>query len=91
MSGLGTGEASAIALALAVGADVILLDDYRARAAAKAEGVKVIGTIGLLEEFFRRGLIADLRAVFKALAENAAYVDKRLLDRRLRFMGLTEL
>ena len=49
--GLGPGEMSAIFLAKELGASPVLLDDYRARKLAKAEGLEILGSVGLLETF----------------------------------------
>ncbi len=45
---LGAGERAVIAYALARGGLIVGLDDRRARVAAEALGVRVIGTIGVL-------------------------------------------
>src|SRR5438045_2164913 len=47
---LGKGEAAAIVLAREIGADILILDDGRARSEAKARRLNVIGTVGLLLE-----------------------------------------
>jgi predicted nucleic acid-binding protein len=52
--GLGPGEMSAIFLAKELGASPVLLDDYRARKLAKAEGLEILGSVGLLETFYFR-------------------------------------
>jgi predicted nucleic acid-binding protein len=65
----------------------VLLDDYKARKVAAAEGLEVHGSVGLLEAFYRRGYLTDLRAAFQQLLTHS-YVDQRLLDRRLRALGL---
>lgn len=88
--GLGPGEMSTIILAKKLAADVVLLDDYRARTAASEEGLRVLGTVGLLEAFQDSGHLDDLRAAFSALARNA-FIDLRLLNRRLRHRGLPSL
>jgi uncharacterized protein len=56
------GEQEAIRLAQMVHADVVLLDDRKARDAATRRGLRVMGTVGVLEQAARRGLI-DLPAV----------------------------
>ena len=89
--GLGPGEMSSILLAKELGANPVLLDDYRARKVAKAEGLGVLGSIGLLETFYRRRYLTDLRSVFQELLTHNVYIDKRLLDRRLRALGLPPL
>ena len=56
------GEQAAIRLAHMVSADVVLLDDRKARDAAIRRGLRVLGTVGVLEQAASRGLI-DLPAV----------------------------
>jgi len=45
-SSLGRGEAEAIAVASDVDADIVLLDDLRARRMARRLGLNVMGTLG---------------------------------------------
>jgi uncharacterized protein len=87
---LGLGEISSILLAKEVQADEILLDDYNARRLARVEGFHVRGSVGLLETFYTRGELTDLRAVFRKLLVHS-YIDPRLLDLRLRAFGLPPL
>jgi hypothetical protein len=47
--------------------------------------------VGLLETFYIRGELTDLRSVFRRLLEHSYYVDPRLLDHRLRSLGLPPL
>jgi uncharacterized protein len=88
---LGSGEMSTILLAKEVSANLVLLDDYKARKLAKAEGLKIIGSVGLLEALYGRGYLTDLRACFRQLISHNVYIDQRLLDRRLRALGLPPL
>ncbi len=87
---LGAGELSTILLGKELQADAVLLDDYKARRLAAAEGLQVRGSVGLIKTFYLRGHIADLRAAFRELLTNS-YIDQRLLDRRLRALGLPPL
>jgi hypothetical protein len=89
--GLGPGEMSTILLAKEVGANPVLLDDYRARKVAKAEGLEILGSVGLLETFYLRHYLTDLGSVFRQLLTHNVYIDKRLLDRRLKALGLPPL
>lgn len=89
-SRLGLGELSAIALAKELSADTILLDDYGARSLAKSEGLHVQGTVGVQETCYREGYLTDLRAAFAQFLEHS-YIDRGLLDNRLRFFGLAPL
>ena len=88
---LGPGEMSTILLARELGANPVLLDDYKARKLATAEGLDVLGSIGLLEILHRRGHLADLRTAFWQLLAHNVYIDQRLLDRRLRALGFPPL
>lgn len=60
------GEAAAIALALQLQADAVLLDDAAARRMAVERGLAVTGTIGVLERAAQRGLL-DLRETLDRL------------------------
>ena len=62
----GAGERAAIALALASGAELILMDDRAGGAAALAQGLSVVGTLGVLVRAARRGMV-DLEVAFTRL------------------------
>ncbi len=85
---LGIGELSTILLAKEIRADAVILDDFKARELAKLQGIRVRGTVGVLETFHRRGYLADLRTAFQQLLAHDVYVDQRLLNRRLQSVGL---
>ncbi|MBZ5527994.1 MAG: DUF3368 domain-containing protein [Acidobacteriia bacterium] len=87
---LGLGELSTILLGKELHADAVLLDDYHARKLAAAEGLQVRGSVGLLETFYLRGHLADLRGTFRQLLMHS-YIDQRLLDLRLRALRLPPL
>lgn len=69
-SSTGAGEQAAIALALEISADALLADDQRARAEATARGLRVIGTLGLIELAAMRRLLDFETAVARLLATN---------------------
>jgi len=87
---LGVGELSTILLAKELGASTVLLDDHNARKLAKSQGIQVRGSVGLLETFYLRGHLSDLRAAFRQLLTQS-YIEQRLLDLRLRALGLPPL
>jgi hypothetical protein len=62
-----TGEAAVIALALELDADRVVLDDLAARRWARREGLRVVGTVGLLLAARLRGEISDLQAEIERL------------------------
>jgi predicted nucleic acid-binding protein len=73
LQGLDAGEHAAIALALSVRAELILMDDRAGVAAALMKGLAVIGTLGVLDLAARRGLV-DLEAAFaRLIATNFRY------------------
>jgi hypothetical protein len=87
---LGVGELSTILLGKEIQADALLLDDYNARKLARAEGFQVRGSVGLPKTFYLGGHLSDLRAAFRQLLAHS-YIDQRLLDLRLRALGLPRL
>jgi uncharacterized protein len=87
---LGAGELSTVLLGKEIRADAVLLDDYNARKLARAEGLQVRGTMGLLESFYLRGYLPDLRTAFQQLLSKS-YIDGRLVNFRLRAWGLRPL
>lgn len=76
---LGQGERAAIALAGAVGADLILMDDRDGVAFARTQGFAVTGTLGMLDLAARRGLI-DLVQAFTRLKATTFHYRQGLLD-----------
>jgi predicted nucleic acid-binding protein len=60
---LGKGESEAIRLAQDQKADLILLDDKKARRIAEEHGLAVTGTLGILLAAHRRGLVRMLETI----------------------------
>lgn len=54
---LGQGESEAIALAVELNADVVILDDFAARKAAMELGLKVKGTLGIIKKLLEENKI----------------------------------
>src|SRR5262249_54027531 len=70
---LDEGERAAIALARAVSADLVLMDDRAGVAVARQNGLAVTGTLGVLELAARRGLIDLGSALSRLKATNFRY------------------
>ncbi|HEY65904.1 MAG TPA: DUF3368 domain-containing protein [Caldilineae bacterium] len=70
---LDPGEAEAIALAIEVRADLILLDERRARTVARRLGLKYIGLLGALIEAKHKGYIAEVKPLLDALITRAGF------------------
>ena len=76
---LGRGEQEAISLAGVLKADLMLIDDQKARKLAKARGLEAAGTLGVLEAASKKGLI-DLKEAFVRLQATTFQVDHKLLE-----------
>jgi predicted nucleic acid-binding protein len=90
-TGLGVGEVSAIFLAKELPADLVLLDERRARRFAQEEGLAVAGCIGILEDLFERGELKDLRAAYQELIRHKARIDRQTLQSSLGKFNLRPL
>lgn len=61
--GLDQGETAAIALAESLGADILLMDDREGVLVARQKGIRVTGTLGLLDLAADLGLIVFSEAI----------------------------
>jgi predicted nucleic acid-binding protein len=75
---LDRGEREAIALALRLRADLLLIDESRGRAEARLAKLRVTGTLGVLAVAARRGLI-DPADILRRLRATNFYADERLI------------
>jgi len=89
--GLGTGEVSVIILGKELGADLLLIDDLKARALARQEGLTVLGCVGVLHDAFRSNLLLDLPEAYRQLLSSGAYVDPALPGNILKMLNLPPL
>jgi predicted nucleic acid-binding protein len=88
---LDEGERAALELALAVRADLVLMDDRTGVAAARQRGFAVIGTLGVLDLAARHGLTDLAEALSRLKATNFRYrpefMDALLAEHRARNLG----
>ena len=80
--GLHPGETAAITLAKETYADRLIMDEYSGRKAAVERGLRVVGTVGLLELAAERGLL-ELKDAFERVKQTDFWVSHSLLDQRL--------
>jgi predicted nucleic acid-binding protein len=76
---LDVGERAAIALAVSMRPDFVLIDDRAGVVAARARGLDVTGTLGLLDRAAQAGLI-NLGAAIAALKSTNFYARQELFD-----------
>ena len=85
---LDLGESEAIALALEIGADQILLDERKAREFAKTKGLTLTGVLGLLIVAKTKDLIPAVRPLIIALRQQADFwLSEALCNRALQTVG----
>ncbi|HEU0015628.1 MAG TPA: DUF3368 domain-containing protein [Longimicrobium sp.] len=70
---LDPGEAAAIALALRVGADLLLVDDLQARMAAARMGIRITGMAGVLMDAKKHGMLPAVKPVLDQLSRLLAF------------------
>jgi len=88
---LGAGERGAILLAESLQADLILLDEGKARRVAREAGLSIMGCLGVLEAGVRKGLVSDLRQTYIDLLRQGIRFDIKLLQDSLARFGLPRL
>ncbi len=67
------GESEAIALAIELSADKILLDEKEARQAARALGLGITGILGVLLRGWHEGSVPSIKAVIERLQQDANF------------------
>lgn len=85
---LDPGEAEAIALAIELNADRLLMDERLGRVAAMQVGLQVTGVLGILIAAKRNNLIKEVKPLLDALVERAGFwIDVRLYVEVLAAVG----
>lgn len=83
---LDKGESEAIVLANNINADLIVIDERKARKIAKDIGLNVTGTLGILVEAKQKGLIKELKPLLDGLIDNNIRIDKKLYAEILKLV-----
>lgn len=87
-SRLDRGEAEAIVLAKELHAEVLLIDEELGRAAAREEGLRIIGVAGVLLIAKRRGYVGSVGAVLGQLERQAHFfLSRSVRQETLRLAG----
>jgi predicted nucleic acid-binding protein len=81
------GEVEAIALAKDIKADLIILDDRKARKLAEKEGLKVAGLLALLIMAKEKGIIERVKPIIDNLKRHSFFVGKDIYVEILKLSG----
>ena len=87
--GLGTGETAVLAVALERRPATAVLDDAAARTCAKALGIAVVGTLGVVLRAKKKAIISSAADVLKALCAAGLHLDADVARSALEGIGET--
>lgn len=76
-----------IALAKERGADLIILDEERARKVARETGLPIIGTGGILLQAKKQGLLRGVKEALDLLIQHKIHLHKNLYKEILKEAG----
>jgi len=81
--GLGIGELEAITLYKELDADVLLIDDNRAKKYAVLNDVRVIGSLGILIKAKENGYIEKVKPLLEEIMKSEVYISDKLVSKVL--------
>ena len=74
------GESESVILYKELKANFLLIDDKKARDIAENLDINCIGTLGILSSAKQKGLIKELKPLFKILLQNRRYYSLKLIN-----------
>lgn len=80
---LDEGESEVIILAQEVDANLVIIDEDKARKVARLNGLNVTGTIGILLHAKKKGKISELRPFLDRLMAKGIYISENLYENAL--------
>ncbi len=81
------GESEAIALAVELDAEYLIIDEYKGRAIAEKRGIKIVGLLGILIAAKTGGHIESLRPLIEKIRSNGFRLNSSLVDKVLNALG----
>lgn len=84
---LGDGETAAIALAVKLEADLVILDDLAARHVAAELDLNVTGSLGILLAAWEKGYLKDIKAAVEDLKSSGFHLSDALVSSLLNNAG----
>lgn len=86
-SSLDRGELSSMVLYKKLQADYLLIDEKLGRRIAKLNNIKVIGSLGVLIEAKRKGILSSIKPQIEILHASTVYFSSTLLNHALKMAG----
>ncbi len=86
---LGSGELDAIALYMSLSAELLIIDDAKAKKVAYANGLEVMGSIGVLLLAKEQGLIKAIKPLLELLDASNIHLSQKMIDKALEISGET--
>ncbi len=83
LESLDPGESEALSLALELPADAILIDELAGRKAAAQNGIRTLGTLGILLDTKSRGLVQEVRPLVERLEDELGFFISDALRQRI--------
>ena len=87
VSELGQGESEVLVLGKELEADLLVLDDSRARGAAVSAGFRIVGLAGLLLLAKQRNLVQNVRPLFEELKDKNFRLSEKIMRTILKKAG----
>lgn len=84
---LDKGESACMVLFKEIKADLLAVNDLKARGTAHAMGIKIIGTLGILQLAKGKGLVEEVQPLLDKLIKIGSYISKGLYNRILKDAG----
>ena len=80
---LDDGESEAIALALEINSDYLLIDELKGRNMAENHGIKIVGLLGILIKAKQQGILTAIKPIMEQLLTIGFRIKPTLFDRVL--------
>jgi len=81
------GETQAMLLYKAVTADYLLIDDRRGRKVAKINQIKTVGSMGVLLQAKRAGIVSHIAPLIEQISASPIFISENLIQTMLELAG----